>query len=156
MKPSFALSTTIRSLLLAACVASCGGGGGGAASSPTSAPTDTGGNASIAMRNITSLELSKEISPGWNLGNSLEALPSETSWGNPATTQALMDAVKAAGFKSVRIPASWKVHADDGDNIDAAWMARVKQVVDYARNAGLYAIVNVHSDVIAAIVGAAR
>jgi endoglucanase len=99
-----------------------------------------------AMRPITSLDLSKEMSPGWNLGNSLEAAPDETSWGNAETSQALMNAVKAAGFKTVRIPVAWKAHADADDNIDPTWMARVRQVVDYAHNAGLYAIVNTHWD----------
>jgi endoglucanase len=136
-----AVATTLAPLLLAACAASCGGGGGAAA-----VPVDVGAGTDRAMRDITSLELSRQMSPGWNLGNSLEALPTETSWGNPPATQALMNAVKAAGFKTVRIPVAWKAHADENDNIDAAWMARVKQVVDYARNAGLVAIVNVHWD----------
>ena len=30
--------------------------------------------------------------------------------------------------------------------IDAAWMARVKEVVDYAYDAGLYVVLNVHHD----------
>jgi endoglucanase len=159
---SLAITTTLVPLLLAACVASCGGGGGGGA--PGSTPSDTGadadpaGGTSVAMRNITSLQLSKEMSPGWNLGNSLEAIDTSTPyvwgstnfneqvWGNPKVTQALMDAVKAAGFKTVRIPASWKEYADADDNISPQWMARVKEVVGYARSAGLYAIVNIHWD----------
>jgi len=158
-KLPLAITKTIGSLLavacIAGCVASCGGGGGSAGSS--SAPADAGG-ASTAMRNITSLQLSKEMSPGWNLGNSLEAIDTsrpyvwgstdfnETAWGNPKATQALMNAVAAAGFKTVRIPASWKEYADADDNISPQWMARVKQVVDYAHNAGLYAVVNIHWD----------
>ena len=114
--------------------------------------------AATGMRDITSLQLSKEMSPGWNLGNSLESVDakkpyiwgrtnfSETAWGNPMVTQALMDAVKNAGFKSVRIPAAWRQYADSDDNISPLWMARVKEVVGYARKAGLYAIVNVHWD----------
>lgn len=35
--------------------------------------------------------------------------------------------------------------AADG-TIDAAWMSRVKEVVDYAYNDGLYVILNVHHD----------
>ena len=117
-----------------------------------------GDAAPAAMRDITSLQLSKEMSPGWNLGNSLEAIDPkkpytwgstnfhETAWGNPQVTQALMDAVKAAGFKSVRIPVSWKMYADADDNISPQWMARVKEVAGYAHNAGLVAIVNVHWD----------
>ncbi|HSW08165.1 glycoside hydrolase family 5 protein [Aquabacterium sp.] len=98
------------------------------------------------MRDLTSLQLSKMMSPGWNLGNTLEAIPSETSWGNPMATQALMNAVKAAGFKTVRIPVSWSQYAGANYSISPAWMARVTEVVNYAHNAGLVAIVNIHWD----------
>lgn len=98
------------------------------------------------MRNVTSVQLSREMSPGINLGNTLEAIPAETSWGNPLTTQATMNGYKAAGFKSVRIPVAWSQYADANNNISPTWMARVTEVVDYARNAGLYAIINIHWD----------
>jgi endoglucanase len=98
------------------------------------------------MRDVTSVQLSKQMSPGWNLGNSLEAIGGETAWGNPPTTQALMDAVKAAGFKSVRIPVAWAHYADADDNISPTWMARVAEVVGYARKAGLTVMINVHWD----------
>ena len=55
------------------------------------------------MRNLTSVQLSKEMVPGWNAGNSLEAIGGETAWGNPLITQTLIDSIKAAGFKSVRM-----------------------------------------------------
>ncbi len=104
-------------------------------------------NASAAdMRDLTSVQLSREMVPGINLGNTLEALPAETSWGAPLTTQATMDGYKAAGFKSVRIPVAWSQYADANYTIRPAWMARVTQVVDYARKAGLYAVINVHWD----------
>ena len=98
------------------------------------------------MRDLTSLQLARQMGAGWNLGNSLEATGGETAWGNPAVDRALFDAVKAAGFKTVRIPVSWKQYADANDNIDAAWMARVTRVVDDARAAGLIVIVNIHWD----------
>jgi endoglucanase len=98
------------------------------------------------MRDISALDLAREMSPGINLGNTLEALPTETSWGMPPTTQKVMDAYKAAGFKSVRIPVAWLAHADASDRIDPAWMARVKQVVDQARSAGLVVMINTHWD----------
>ena len=98
------------------------------------------------MRELTGVEMSKQMSPGWNLGNTLEALPEETSWGNPRATQDLMNAVRAAGFKSVRIPVSWAAHADSDDAIGRSWMARVTEVVNMARNAGLYVILNEHWD----------
>src|SRR4029079_10451216 len=40
---------------------------------------------------------------GWNLGNTLEANPTEGSWG-PAATQALINAVADNGFNVIRIP----------------------------------------------------
>jgi endoglucanase len=98
------------------------------------------------MRDLTSLQLSKLMGAGWNLGNSLEAIGGETAWGNPAVNQAMFNAVKAAGFKTVRIPLSWKQYADASDNISATWMARVKQVVDEAHSAGLVTIINIHWD----------
>jgi endoglucanase len=118
----------------------------GNASYNSNAATATRSTGTSGMRDLTSLQLSALMSPGWNLGNSLEAIGGETAWGNPAVNQALMNAVKAAGFKTVRIPVSWKQYADANDNISASWMARVTQVVDYARNAGLYAIINIHWD----------
>ena len=59
---------------------------------------------STDMRNITSIELAQEMIPGWNVGNSPEAIGGETAWGNPKITQNLIDSVKAAGFNAVRIP----------------------------------------------------
>jgi endoglucanase len=98
------------------------------------------------MRDLTSLQLSKLMGAGWNLGNTLEAIGGETAWGNPAANQALFNAIKAAGFKTVRIPVSWKQYADANDNISASWMSRVTQVVNYAKNAGLYTMINIHWD----------
>ena len=104
------------------------------------------GATGAGTRNLTSLQLARQMGVGWNLGNSLESGASETAWGNPLVTRALFDAVRSAGFKTVRIPVSWKQHADTNDHIDAAWMARVTQVVDDARAAGLIVIVNIHWD----------
>jgi endoglucanase len=86
------------------------------------------------------------MSPGINLGNTLEAIPTETSWNHILTTQATMDGYKAAGFKSVRIPVAYSQYADANNNISPTWLARVKEVVDYARKAGLYVVINIHWD----------
>lgn len=105
------------------------------------------------MRDLTPMQLAAEMGTGWNLGNSLEAMSKEpgkpageTAWGNPVITQELLDAAKAAGFKTVRIPVAWKAHADADDIIDPAWMDRVAEVVGYARKAGLFVILNTHWD----------
>ncbi|MFD8126036.1 cellulase family glycosylhydrolase [Streptomyces mirabilis] len=88
------------------------------------------------------------MQPGWNLGNSLDASPEETSWGQPRTTKALLDSVRAQGFKSIRIPVTWSDHQGAAPNytIDPAYMSRVKQVVDWAITDGLYVIIDVHHD----------
>ncbi|HEY4081059.1 MAG TPA: glycoside hydrolase family 5 protein [Burkholderiaceae bacterium] len=133
---------------LSLCTPSCGGGSGStataaaAATTPQQAPQAT----TTGMRALSSLQLSQQMGAGWNLGNALEAAGSETAWGNAKTTQALLDAVKAAGFKTIRIPISWKQYADANDNISAAWLARVTEVVDEAHKAGLYTLINVHWD----------
>jgi len=98
----------------------------------------------------------QQMSPGINLGNTLEAIADwmprpatsseENAWGNPNVNQAIMDGYKAAGFKSVRIPVSWSQYLDANGKIPDFWMNRVRQVVDYARNAGLYVIINIHWD----------
>ncbi|WP_037682451.1 cellulase family glycosylhydrolase [Streptomyces griseus] len=88
------------------------------------------------------------MQPSWNLGNTLDAIPDETSWGNPLTTKALFDTIKAQGFRSVRIPVTWTDHQSSTApyTIDATWLNRVKQVVDWALSDGLYVVINVHHD----------
>ncbi|MFG2652481.1 cellulase family glycosylhydrolase [Streptomyces sp. NPDC048436] len=88
------------------------------------------------------------MQPGWNLGNSLDAVPDETAWGQPRTTKALLDKVRAQGFNSIRVPVTWSDHQGAAPNytIDPAYIKRVKQVVDWAIDDGLYVILDVHHD----------
>ena len=88
------------------------------------------------------------MQPSWNLGNTLDAIPDETSWGNPKVTKDLLDTIRAQGFRSVRIPVTWTDHqsATAPYTIDAAFMSRVKQVVDWALADGLYVVINLHHD----------
>ncbi len=138
---SFILSSAGGGLAVAATVLGCGGGGAEASEPPANSPTNTTG-----MRNLNSVQLSQLMGAGWNLGNSLEATGGETAWGNAATTPTLLNAVKAAGFKTMRIPVSWKQYADANDNISTTWMARVTQVVRDAQAAGFFVIINIHWD----------
>jgi endoglucanase len=83
---------------------------------------------------------------GWNLGNTLEPGCGEGCWAPPAT-QAMINAVAANGFNTIRIPVAWDSHANARTmQIDPAWLARVKQVVDWSRAAGLTVIINNHWD----------
>ncbi len=108
--------------------------------------------AAAALTGKTAMEITTDMDAGWNLGNTLDAnatadLSAETSWGNPKTSKAMIDAVAKQGFKSVRIPVSWGTHTSGSDyKIDSAWMARVKEIVNYAIDNGLYVILNIHHD----------
>ncbi|KAF2970842.1 hypothetical protein GQX73_g2797 [Xylaria multiplex] len=89
------------------------------------------------------------INPGWNLGNTLDATPDEGSWNNPPAQPETFTDIKAAGFKSVRIPVTYADHfvgSSPGWEIDADWLQRVSDVVDMALDAGLYVLTNVHHD----------
>ncbi len=132
--------------LLGAGAAGCAGGGpAGDSAAPTPSPPSPP-PATPGMRDLTSTQLAAQMGLGWNLGNALEAIGGETAWGNARTTQALIDAVRAAGFRNIRIPVAWKQYADADDRIRADWLARVAEVVGYAKNAGLFAMINVHWD----------
>ena len=113
-------------------------------------------------------EWCKNVSAGWNLGNSLESAGAtwdntewkftsvwqadantwETTWGNPKVTEDQIKAVKEAGFNAIRIPVRWMGHITNEENmtVDPTWMARVKQVVDWCVDNDLYVIINTHHD----------
>ena len=116
----------------------------------------------VMREGLTALEATRLMGNGINLGNTLEAcdnnvgiktntpLSYETHWGQPKTTQAIIDGMKAAGFDTIRIPVAWMTNAThlyEGDyTIDADYMDRVEEVVRYARKAGMYVIINDHWD----------
>lgn len=116
----------------------------------------------VMREGLTALEATRLMGNGINLGNTLEAcdnnvgiktntpLSYETHWGQPKTTQAMIDGMKAAGFDTIRIPVAWMTNAThlyEGDyTIDAGYMDRVEEVVRYARKAGMYVIINDHWD----------
>ncbi len=103
---------------------------------------------------MTPQEIVNDMKIGWNLGNSLDCYGSgyssptsaETYWGNPATTKAMIDKVKSAGFNTLRIPVTWYDKCDSNGTIDSAWLARVKEVVDYGRANDMYVIINLHHE----------
>lgn len=116
----------------------------------SSAPSGDSSSVQVAEA-VSPIDLCEQITIGWNLGNTLDStggngLSSETSWGNPKATEKLILAVKEAGFNAVRIPTTWYNHMDSSYNVDAAWMDRVQEVVDYAYDNGMYVILNVHHE----------
>jgi len=98
---------------------------------------------------------------GYNLGNTLESDPDqaasswwkpksdldwETVWGQPKTTQAIIDTIAAKGFNVIRVPVTWWPHVDENGKIKEIWMNRVKEVVGYVLAANCYCIINVMHD----------
>ena len=112
----------------------------------------------------TATEAVKNMGVGWNLGNTLEAnsqtyydvtkdnywgqqgLESETCWGQSKAKPELIKMMKDAGFGAIRVPVTWYNHMDKDGKVNAEWIKRVHEVVDYVINQGLYCIVNVHHD----------
>lgn len=109
-------------------------------------------SAQMPYRELSATEIVNEMGSGWNLGNTMDGhtgfTPNETLWQNVETTQALVKSVHDLGFNTIRIPVTWGTMIDDDNNyaIDEKWMSRVQDIVDYAVNMNMYAIVNIHHD----------
>lgn len=115
---------------------------------------------------VTAQQWNREVTAGWNLGNQFEcsapgmdgesmaignpdgAIKSETAWGNPVVTKKVIKAIKDAGFNAIRIPVRWQCHITNAQamSIDKAWMARVKEVIDWCLANDLKVIINTHHD----------
>ncbi|MFF0823508.1 cellulase family glycosylhydrolase [Micromonospora haikouensis] len=107
---------------------------------PTTSPSPSPGG--DAMATVAAMQ------PGWNLGNTYDAIPDETAWGNPPVTQALLQKIRSQGYRSIRIPVTWSNHHGPAPTytLDPAWLAKVRQVVDWSLAEGLYVLVNLHHD----------
>lgn len=105
-----------------------------------------------SFEDLNQSQIVEAMGPGWNLGNQLESVtdnvPEETNWGNPVITEKLIQSVKAAGFKSIRIPVSYFAKIDDDKDytINSKWLDRVQEVVNYCIKNDLYAVINIHGD----------
>lgn len=142
---------------------------------PAERTPGNGGNNAV-FEEETAFEAATNFGPGWNLGNTLDStsynlndakagkvgwivqwgkkdtqgnlLPEawETAWGQPIVTEKIVDYILSLGFSTVRIPITWAEHIGDDNQIDARWMARVKEVVDLFHSKGIYVIINMHHD----------
>ena len=103
---------------------------------------------------------------GWNLGNQFEcsapkqdgespeignpegSIHAEEAWGNPVVAEAMIQAVKNAGFNAIRIPIRWQCHITDAQkmSIDPDWIARIKTVVGWCLKNDLKVIINAHHE----------
>ena len=104
----------------------------------------------------TAKDAVKNMGVGWNLGNTLDSHDAsqtwtsteqhETYWGQPVTKPELLKMMKEAGFNAIRVPVTWYQEMDADGKVNDAWMNRVKEVVDYVIDNGMYCILNVHHD----------
>ena len=112
---------------------------------------------SDGMRQISTMDLVREMGLGINLGNTLDTCnvtwienPTvssfETAWGSPIITKAMIQGYANSGFGVLRIPVSWSNLMGANYTIHPDYMARVKQIVDWTLETGMYAIVNIHYD----------
>lgn len=115
-----------------------------------------------SMDNVSATDFMELMNVGWNLGNSLDSkcdknsrgkdanLKQELNWGNPYVTKDLIDFITACGFNTIRIPVTWYYNTETDSNgkliVGQEWLARVKEVVDYAISNDLYVILNSHHD----------
>lgn len=88
--------------------------------------------------------VNKMLGRGINLGNALDA-PEEGAWGLTLKEE-YFQAIKDAGFDSVRLPVRWSAHAMDEPpyTIDPAFFNRVDWAVNCALSRDLPVILNVH------------
>lgn len=109
------------------------------------------------IRDMTVAELVHDMGQGINLGNTLEACGSwispsggvygyETAWGSPIITQEMIQGYADLGFGVLRIPVAWSNLMEEDYTISQELMDRVKQVVDWTLDSGMYAIMNIHWD----------
>lgn len=112
----------------------------------------------------SAFEFVEKIHFGYNLGNTLDCDPDvaasrswwrpktdldwETVWGQPVTTQEMIDTLVAKGINVIRIPVTWFPHMTKEWVIKDAWINRVQEVVDYVVKAhpDCYCILNVQHD----------
>lgn len=97
----------------------------------------------------TAIQIGANIKLGMNIWNTMEAPGDETGWGNPVITQAFIDSIKQNGFNAIRIPCQWDyshIINRATEEIDPAWLNRVKEVIQYCYNSNLYVVLNIHWD----------
>ncbi|MDO4557148.1 MAG: glycoside hydrolase family 5 protein, partial [Lachnospiraceae bacterium] len=119
----------------------------------TGVPVVAASNDLSSFDQLNQDQIVEAMGAGWNLGNTMEAFneagPNEEMWGNPRVTPELFKGVKDAGFNTVRIPITLlnAIGPAPKYKINTERMNRIKEVVDYAYNQGLYVIIDgVHGD----------
>ena len=108
------------------------------------------------MRDITTMELVRDMGIGINLGNTFESCGDwidsssvenyETGWGSPVITEDIIKGYADEGFGVLRVPVAWSNMMGEDYTINADYLARVHEVIDWALEDDLYVIMNIHWD----------
>lgn len=107
------------------------------------------------MPDMTTAELVKDMGLGINLGNTFESSgirvssvqEYETAWGSPVITKEMIQGYKDAGFDTLRVPVAWSNMMQARTyEISPEYIARVKEVVEWALDCDMYVIMNIHWD----------
>lgn len=145
----------ILSFILALCmivsVTACSSG------NESSVPEEVKGSEDRTMREMTTQELIEDMGLGINLGNTFESCGNwinkssvtnyETAWGSPVITEQMIKGYKDCGFGVMRLPVAWSNMMDKKTyTINPDYMARVKEVLNWALDSDLYVILNIHYD----------
>ncbi len=129
---------------------------------------NTDQNVTTSVTGDTASVLATKMGLAWDLGGALDSVDNdgnvgEKAWGNPKTTKKLIQAVKAAGFNTIRVPISYlnminPIYDEENKNIvdykiNDTYLARIQQVVNYAYDMGMYVVINIHNDGIPTVTG---
>ena len=117
------------------------------------------------MRDMTTMEIVRDMGIGINLGNTLEACGDwiaqvdaewgdgiltvqdyETAWGSPVITREMIKGMADEGFGVIRVPVAWSNLMGDNYTVSKDLDARVHEVVDWIIDCDMYCIINIHYD----------
>ena len=108
------------------------------------------------MRDISTMELVRDMGIGINLGNTYEACGDwingetpdnyEQAWGSPDITEEIIKGYADEGFGTLRIPVAWSNMMSDDNIISPDYVKEVKKAVDWALDSDMYVIINLHWD----------
>jgi endoglucanase len=109
--------------------------------------TELGAKDSLSGKTAAQFFKDNYVYAGWNLGNAFDATSGYGDW-TRKIDQNFLKKVKDEGFSMIRIPVTWNkyIGSTPSYTINAAMLNELAQVVDWAYEADLVTIINIHHD----------
>ncbi|MDR0472297.1 MAG: cellulase family glycosylhydrolase [Treponema sp.] len=112
--------------------------------------TDIGAKDGLSGKTAAEYFKEKNVFIGWNLGNAFDAGSGYGSW-TKKIDKDFLSKVKEEGFSMVRVPVTWNINARPigaapAYTLNQDTLNDLVQVVDWAYDAGLVTIINIHHD----------